>query len=294
MSNVAWQAEYPYRSHWLRRGAWRMHYLDEGQGETPLLMVHGNPTWSFYWRSLVDAFSPQYRCVVPDHVGCGLSDKPVDYDYTLQTHIDNLVTLIDELKLQQMTICGHDWGGAIALGAALARPDRVARIVLFNTGAFPPPFIPWRIRVCRTPLLGRLALQGLNLFSLAAMQMAVEDSRRLTPHARSGLLAPYDSWQHRIAVYRFVQDIPATPHHRTWSTLEQIEQRLPTLANRPVLMIWGMRDWCFTPDCLERLRKLFPKAEVERFDDVGHWVVEEASQRSIDRLRPFLASPADS
>ena len=272
-----------------------MHYLDEGQGAHPLLMVHGNPTWSFYWRSLIDAFSPQHRCVVPDHVGCGLSDKPSDkdYDYCLQTHIDNLVALIDHLDLQQTTLLGHDWGGAIGLGAALARPERIARIVLFNTGAFPPPYIPFRIRVCRAPLLGRLALQGLNLFSLAAVRMAVEDRSRFTPQACAGLLAPYDNWQHRVAVYRFVKDIPATPRHRTWSTLEDIEQRLPTLASRPVLMIWGMRDWCFTPACLERLQLSFPDAEVERFEDVGHWVVEEARERIIDRLRPFLPSPAD-
>jgi haloalkane dehalogenase len=124
--------------------------------------------------------------------------------------------------------------------------------------------------------------------------MAVADPSRLTPHACSGLLAPYDSWPHRIAVYHFVKDIPATPRHRTWSTLEQIEQGLPTLADRPVLMIWGMRDWCFTPVCLERLQRSFPHAEVECYDDVGHWVLEEASQRSIDRLRPFLAAQADS
>ncbi len=285
-----WQTEYPYESHWLRRDDLRLHYLDEGQGAEPLLMVHGNPTWSFYWRSLVNAFSPAYRCVVPDHMGCGLSDKPLDYDYCLQTHIDNLVALIDHLDLQQVTLLGHDWGGAIGLGAALARPDRVARIVLFNTGAFPPPFIPFRIRICRTPLLGRFALQGLNLFSLAAIRMAVEDRDRFTPHACAGLLAPYDSWHHRIAVYRFVKDIPATPRHKTWATLDEMEKRLPTLATRPVLMIWGMRDWCFTPECLERLHRSFPKAEVERFDDVGHWVVEEASDRIVDRLQPFLAA----
>ena len=122
------------------------------------MMVHGNPTWSFYWRGLVDAFSPSFRCVVPDHLGCGLSDKPTDYPYQLASHIDNLVSLIDHLDLRDATILGHDWGGAIGMGAALQRPDRFKRYVLFNTGAFPPPYIPWRIRACRMPVFGKVAL----------------------------------------------------------------------------------------------------------------------------------------
>ena len=290
MSRPSWQALYPFSSHWLPLPAGRIHYLDEGQG-APLLMVHGNPTWSFYWRRLVGAFCDRFRAVVPDHLGCGLSDKPQQYPYCLQTHIDNLVSLIDQLDLQQVTLLGHDWGGPIGLGAALARPERFRRFVLFNTGAFPPPYIPWRIRICRTPLLGCLAVRGLNLFSRAALRMAVADRHTLSDAARAGMLAPYDSWRHRVAVWRFVQDIPGSPRHPTWQTLQRIEAELPGLAGQPFQLIWGLRDWCFTPLCLERLQELIPAAQVLRLADAGHWVVEEAHEQVVAAVETFLSSP---
>ncbi len=289
MADDSWRKQYPFRSHWRELPAGRYHYLDEGQGPA-LLMVHGNPTWSFYWRRLVPVFSQGLRVVVPDHLGCGLSDKPQDFPYRLQDHIDHLVQLIDELDLRQMTVMGHDWGGAIGLGAALARPDRVARLVLLNTGAFPPPFIPWRIRACRMPLLGRWAVQGGNLFSLAALRMAVYDPRSLSASTRAGLLAPYDSWVHRVAVYRFVKDIPSSPTHPTWQTLAEIEAGLPRFIDRPVQLIWGMRDWCFRPSCLERFRRHFPHARVLQLPNAGHWVVEEAAAEVEACLREFLQS----
>jgi haloalkane dehalogenase len=128
-----------------------MHYLDEGPA-TPagerretLLFVHGNPTWSFHWRNLIALLRPRYRLIAPDHVGCGLSDKPQKF-LRLDDHIDNLVTLVETLDLENATLVAQDWGGAIGLGAMLRMPERLVRIVLFNTGAFPPRYITWRIR----------------------------------------------------------------------------------------------------------------------------------------------------
>lgn len=282
-----WRPLYPFASHTLTLDSWRYHYLDEGSGE-PLLMVHGNPTWSFYWRNLILAFRDRHRVVVPDHMGCGWSDKPQAYPYCLSTHIANLVQLIEHLDLRAVTLLVHDWGGPIGLGAALRVPDRIARLVLFNTGAYPPPFLPWRLRVCRTPWLGRWAIRRLNLFARAALWMAVAKPERMTPEVRAGLLAPYDSWEHRVAIDRFVADIPATPRHPTWQVLEEIERGLESLADRPVQMIWGMRDWCFRPECLDLLLKAFPAAEVERLTDASHYVIEDAHERIIPLVETFL------
>lgn len=284
----SWRSLYPFGSHYLPVGAWRMHYVDEGAGR-PLLMVHGNPTWSFYWRELIRAFRDEYRVIAVDHIGCGLSDKPADYPYTLQTHVDNLVSLIDSLDLTNLTLAVHDWGGAIGLAAALARPHRVSALVLFNTGAFPPPYIPLRIRLCRLPWLGTWCIRRWNLFARAALWMAVARRDTLTPTARAGLLAPYDNWDHRVAIDHFVRDIPAAPDHPTWQTLERLEQGLPTLADRPCQIIWGLRDWCFRPSCLERFRAIFPKARVHAFEDASHYVVEDAPQRIIPLMQDFLA-----
>lgn len=282
-----WRRLYPFESRELRLNSWRYHFLDEGAGE-PLLMVHGNPTWSFYWRNLVLAFRDRYRVVVPDHMGCGWSDKPQAYSYCLAQHIDNLVRLIEHLDLTRLTLLVHDWGGAIGLGAALRVPRRVARIVLFNTGAFPPPSIPWRIRACRIPLLGTWAIRGLNLFAKAALTMAVERPACLSPATRAGLVAPYDSWANRIAIQRFVADIPATPRHPTWTVLSDIERGLATFATRPIQMIWGMRDWCFAPACLERFLTHWPRAEVHRLEHAGHYVIEEAHEQIVPLVRQFL------
>ncbi len=282
-----WRQLYPFASHTLTLDSWGYHYLDEGSGE-PLVMVHGNPTWSFYWRNLVLAFRDRYRVVVPDHIGCGRSDKPQAYPYSLSTHISNLVQLIEHLDLRAATVLVHDWGGPIGLGAALRVPDRVARLVLFNTGAYPPPFIPWRIRICRTPWLGRWAIRRLNLFARAALRMAVHKPERMTRQVRAGLLAPYDSWEHRVAIDRFVADIPDGPRHPTWQVLEDIERRLASLADRPVQMIWGMRDWCFRPACLDLLLQIFPAAEVQRLADASHYVIEDAYEQIIPLVEAFL------
>ena len=281
----SWRQLYPFESHFLTTAGGRYHFLDEGAGE-PLLMVHGNPTWSFYWRNLVHAFQDRFRMVVPDHMGCGLSDKPQRYPYHLQQHIENLVALIEHLQLDRITLLAHDWGGAIGLGAALARSDRFQRLVLFNTGAFPPPFVPFRIRICRTPLLGTFAVRGLNLFARGALTMAVE--KPLTDQVASGLLAPYDSWRNRIAIDSFVRDIPFTKRHRTWETLTSIESGLASLAGHKQLLIWGMRDWCFRPECLERIRTHWPDAEVHRIAHAGHYVLEDAAAEIVTVLEPFL------
>jgi pimeloyl-ACP methyl ester carboxylesterase len=169
-------------------------------------------------------------------------------------------------------------------------PERLASIVLFNTGAFPPRYIPWRIRACRIPGIGRLAVQGANLFSLAALRMTLARHTSLEPAAAAGYLAPYDNWSNRRGVYGFVHDIPNGPQHPTWQTLTAIERGLPALADRPIALIWGMRDWCFRPDCLDRFLEAWPRAEIHRLADVGHWVVEDAPDESLDLVNRFLAS----
>ena len=284
-----WQALYPFESHRIVLGGYRYHYLDEGDGPV-LLMVHGNLTWSFYWRELVRAFRGRYRVVVPDHIGCGLSDKPgvEGYSYRLAERIGDLGQLIERLDLREITLVAHDWGGAIGMGAAVAAPERFARFVLLNTAAFRFGRCPLRIRVCRTPFLGRVAVQGLNLFARAALSMAVHRRERITASVRAGLLAPYDSWQNRTAIHRFVLDIPLHANHPSYPTLARIEAGLPRFRRHPICLIWGMRDWCFTPRFLDRFLEFFPEAEVHRLGDAGHYVVEDAHEEIVPLVERFL------
>jgi cis-3-alkyl-4-acyloxetan-2-one decarboxylase len=298
-----WGALYPFAAHFMPMDCGQLHYLDERPAEQPdgqqktLLFVHGNPTWSFHWRGLIGAFGKQYRCVAPDHMGCGYSDlqpRPL----RLADHIDHLRQLIGRLDLRQITLVAQDWGGAIGLGAALEDgaeteiQDRFERIILLNTGAFPPWFIPWRIRACRIPWLGQLGVQGLNLFSRAALRMTLQRTARLDRRIEQAYLAPYDRWSRRAAIYQFVEDIPGHSEHPTWQQLAAIESRLTNLSKLPKLLIWGMRDWCFTPECLEKFIGHWPEAQVHRLADVGHWVVEDAPEEVEGLLRQFLDQPA--
>jgi cis-3-alkyl-4-acyloxetan-2-one decarboxylase len=282
-----WRPLYPFASREMSLGGLRYHYLDEGRGPV-LLLVHGNPTWSFYWRNLVLGLRDGCRLVVPDHLGCGLSDKPQDYPYRLEQHIANLRTLVERLDLREVTLLAHDWGGAIGLGAALEMPDRFSRFVLFNTAAFRSDRMPWRIRACRAPLVGALAIRGFNAFARAALWMAVCHHDRMTPAVRAGLLAPYDNWRHRIAIDRFVNDIPMGPRHPSYRRLLQIEQGLPSLRDRRLMLIWGLRDWCFTPHFLARFQEIFPGAAVHQFEDAGHYVIEDAHERIVPLVRSFV------
>jgi len=284
---MAWRDLYPFESHFISLGPHSLHYLDEGAGE-PLLFVHGNPTWSFYWRNLILGLRDRHRCIAVDHIGCGLSDKPADYNYTLAQRIDDLSQVVERLDLNRITLVAHDWGGAIGLGTVQKMQSRFSRIVLFNTGAFPPPFVPWRIAACRTPLFGTVAVRWLNAFASAALTMAVEKPERMTADVRAGLLAPYDNWANRIAVDRFVRDIPFTPRHPTWNVLARIEAGLKSIGDLPIQLIWGMRDWCFRPECLDRFIQHWPEAEAHRLADCGHYVVEDAHERIIPLMREFL------
>ena len=197
-------ALYPFTEHHLDLDGLRYHYVDEGNvgdGRSPMVMVHGNPSWSFYYRNLIKAFSNSHRCIAMDHIGCGRSDKPSDdrYEYTLRRRIDDLTRLIDHLGLERITLVVHDWGGMIGMGWATRFPQRVERILVLNTAAFHLPrgsSMPLSLKLARTPGLGGLLVRGLNVFSLAANRLCV-NRRPMTPAVSRGYLAPYDSWRNR-------------------------------------------------------------------------------------------------
>ena len=288
-ASAAWRLQYPFESRYLDVGGSKMHYVDQGSSESDvILMMHGNPTWSFYWRHLVGGLSDQYRTIAIDHIGCGLSDKPAGYNYCLQQHVNNACELIEQFDLSNVTLMAHDWSGSIGMGTLLKLKERFSRIVLFNTAAFPPPYIPFRIRVCRWPIVGKVALQGFNLFARAAITMATEQSGGLDPAAVDGLLAPYNNWNNRIATYKFVKDIPLSPKHQTWAVLEDIEAGLSSVKDMPIQLIWGMKDWCFRPECLTRLHEHWPNANVTKFEDGGHYVVEDKRIEITPLVKSFL------
>lgn len=282
---------YPFRGRHIDIGdGVRMHYLDEGEGEeAAVVMLHGNPTWSFFYRDLVKKVAPHMRCLVPDHIGMGRSDKPQDYPYTLQRHIDNLECLLDHSlpRDARIVLVMHDWGGAIGMGWAVRHPGRVAGLVVMNTAAFLSSSIPLRIDLCRIPLLGALAIRGGNLFVRAALRMATTRRGGLKGAVAEGYLKPYDSWANRIGTLRFVQDIPMHPGVPSYHTLSAIQERLPLLLHVPVHIEWGARDFCFHRRFLEGWQGHFPHASVRVHEEAGHYLLEDAGAVVVPAIAAF-------
>jgi pimeloyl-ACP methyl ester carboxylesterase len=278
---------YPFESHYLDVGGVRMHYVDEGTGPA-VLMLHGNPTWSFYYRDLIKALSDSHRVIAPDHIGCGLSDKPQDYPYTLSTHVDNVERLVEHLRLKDVTVAVHDWGGAIGFGWAARHPDLARRFIVFNTAAFLGGPMPFRIRICRWPVLGGLLVRGLNGFVRSSFYMASAHRERMTAEIRRGYLLPFGDFANRVAILRFVRDIPVSPRVPSYAVLQRIEVSLPLFRDRPMIVFWGARDFCFNDTFLAGWTERFPAATVHRFADAGHYVIEDAHERIIPPLREFL------
>lgn len=282
--------EYPFQSHFHTIGSHRLHYIDEGQGPV-ILMVHGNPTWSFYYRRLIALLSRENRVIALDHLGCGLSDKPQDYDYCLQNHINNLKSLVYHLELASFSLVVHDWGGAIGMGLAGENPERVEKVMVLNTAAFRSQRIPFRISVCRWPLIGEFLVRALNGFAGPAVFMAV--SKRMSEEVAGGYLAPYDSWKNRVAVAAFVKDIPLSPAHPSYQALVRVEQGLERLQERdiPMMICWGGKDFCFNDYFYDEWCARFPEAETHYFAGSGHYVLEDAFEEIAPLAQQFFHHP---
>lgn len=282
----AWRPLYPFESQWMYLPtSHRLHYLDSGEGE-PIVALHGNPTWSFYYRELVKEFEKTNRVVVPDHIGCGLSDKPQDYPYTLKQHIDNFEAFVKKLELEPFNLVVHDWGGAIGFGYAVRHPEMVKRILVLNTAAYRHNKMPFALKIARMPFLGEFLVRGLNAFALGA---ALTSSHRpLGAYTISGYLYPYDSWRNRVGVYRFVKDIPMKPEDPSYATLKEIEEGLPALAEKPMSFVWGAKDFVFDDRFFNRWKQIYPNAEFTRITDAGHYVMEDASVRVFRKLHALL------
>lgn len=275
--------EYPFAPHYHQVGKEKLHYVDEGQGEV-MLMLHGNPTWSFFYRNVAKHFAKTHRVIVPDHMGCGLSDKPQDYDYTLKNHIENTLKLVEKLGLKDITLLVHDWGGAIGMGVATARPELIKRLVIMNTAAFRSMEIPARINILRNPV-GEWFIRTFNGFAGPATTMAV--TKKLSPLVKKGFTLPYDNFESRIATAKFVRDIPMSPEHPTYNTLANIEEKLPTLKV-PTLLLWGEKDFCFTMNFQKRWMDFFPHAQVVTYSDAGHYLLEDKKTEVISEIERFI------
>jgi haloalkane dehalogenase len=284
---------YPFTGRYLDLDGLRYHYLEEGTG-APIVMLHGNPTWSFYYRNLALALRGRYRTIVPDHMGCGLSDKPGDdrYDYTLARRVEDLARLLAHLGVKEnITLVLHDWGGMIGMAYASRYPERVRRLVIMNTAAFslpPGKKFPLALKICRDTAFGAFLVRGMNAFSLVASFVGCKRNP-MPPELRRAYRMPYDSWQNRIATLRFVQDIPLKPGDRSFDLVNSVERGLARFRGLPMLIIWGEKDFVFDRNFLAQWQSRFPDAQVHRFPDGGHYILEDAKEEVIPLIEDFLS-----
>lgn len=283
---------YPFKSHYMDINGLKYHFLDEGAGES-VVMIHGNPTWSFYYRNLIIKLSPHFRAIAVDHIGCGLSDKPGTdrYNYILKNRVDDIEAFIDFLELQdKITLILHDWGGMIGIAYALRFPEKISRIVIMNTAAFFPPGkkkLPLRLRLARNiRLLATPAVLGFNLFAYSALYMATY--KGLSKDVKSGLTAPYNCWKNRIATLKFVQDIPVSEKDTSYSLVKSTDENLDKLAGIPMLICWGKHDFVFNASYLAEWQRRFPDAEVHTFSNAGHYVLEDEPEKVCMLVKDFL------
>ena len=283
---------YPFTSHFAQVNGHRMHYVDEGAGE-PVLMLHGNPTWSFYYRRLIAAVAQGRRAIAPDHIGCGLSDAPgaAQYPFRLENRIADLERLMERIGARAaITLVLHDWGGMIGAAYALRHVGRIGRLVVLNTAAFAKPAgkrLPWMLALIRAaPALFAPAVLRLNLFARGAALTASQ--KGLAPDVRRGLLAPTATRAGRLATLRFVQDIPLNESDASFSILREVDEGLHALSEKPMLICWGERDFVFDGDYFREWRRRFPRAEAHLFPEAGHYVLEDVPEKIIPLVLDFL------
>ncbi|WP_217368217.1 alpha/beta fold hydrolase [Kitasatospora sp. MMS16-BH015] len=277
----------------------RQHYLDEGRG-APVLLLHGNPSWSYLWRRLVADLRADHRCIAPDHIGMGWSDRPRSsaYPYTALRRLADLEDLMDHLVGDKdapkdgWTLVAHDWGGAIGMAWARRHPGRVARLVLLNTAAFPwppgyrlPPVVDL---IRRSPLVAAAAHRA-NAFVRASVRLGTVQP--MPRSVRTAFTAPYRALRNREAIVRFVQDIPLSRQDPSWPLVSSAAaEETEHLRHLPTFIGWGDQDPVFTPAIAREWQRRLPHAHIEHYPDAGHYVLEDAHERLVPAIRTFLTA----
>ncbi|GHF53660.1 alpha/beta fold hydrolase [Streptomyces morookaense] len=289
--------DYPFTSQWFTHtDGSRQHYVDEGTGP-PVLMVHGNPSWSYAWRHLIAALSDAYRCIAPDLLGMGLSERlapplPALLAGHQTAALDDLVRhLTDEHGAPRhgWTVVAHDWGGPIALTWACLNADKVDRVVVLNTAVFRFPehgLPPWWFRLLHLRPVSTAAAHWTPGWAHGAARLGV--TTPMPPPVRRAFTAPYRRRRRRAALARFIQDVPITRSDPGWALLAVVERMLPALDRTPMLVGWGMRDPVLRPPLADVWQQRFPHAHVLRFPDAGHYVLEDARAELVPAIRHFL------
>jgi haloalkane dehalogenase len=272
---------YPFESHYADIGGARVHYVDEGSGP-PLLLLHGNPTWSFLYRDLIKELRDQFRCIAPDHPGFGLSSAAPGYGYTPAEHAGVLEQLVTQLELEDVTMMVQDWGGPIGFAVATRQPDRFAAFVIGNTWAWPKSDLGTQLfsRIFGGPIGGYLILQR-NFFVEKILPGNVK-RKKLPPGVMEAYRGPFPTPESRRPLHVFPREILASRPF-----LAEIERGLPALADRPALLVWPTKDIAFRDPERRRWEEIFPNHRTVVLDGAGHYIQEDAPEEIVSAIRSW-------
>ena len=278
---------YPFESHFMQLAEGRLHYVDEGTG-APILFVHGTPTWSFLWRDFIKSLRQTHRCVAPDHLGFGLSEKPVGADYTPKAHAERLETFIETLELKNINLVVHDFGGPIGLSYALRYPDNIRSLTLMNTWLWSNEgnkSIERANSLVSGPV-GKFLYKRLNFSARVLLKAGFADKSKLTKELHKHYLNPFDTGDKRLAPYVLAKELTGS---NAW--YDSLWEQRHVLRQLPMMIHWGIKDSFFPPLHLARWQEAFPKVSVIPYETAGHFLQEEVTQALIQNLETFIVSP---
>lgn len=275
------QELFPFQSRFitLDNGA-RLHYVDEGTGPA-LLLLHGNPTWSFLYRDIIPELKNNFRLIAPDYPGFGLSDPPENYTFTAEEHAQAISEFVQKLQLEDMSIMMQDWGGPIGFYVALENPHRVSRFIIGNTWAWPLERTGQKIfSKLMGGLPGQFGAWCCNGVVRFFMSKGVVD--KLKDKVFAMYLAPFKHRHQRTPTYIFPAQLTDAKLF-----LSNIQQQINTLSDRPALLVWGMRDFAFQQPELSRFESIFKNHQTVLLKNAGHFIQEDAPEEICDAIRKF-------
>jgi pimeloyl-ACP methyl ester carboxylesterase len=288
------RARWPYRPRFANVNGWRMHYIDEGEGD-PVLLLHGNPTWGFLYRDMIGPLVESgRRVIVPDMIGFGLSEKPThEQAHTLDGHIANLIGVIRHLDLSRITVVCHDWGGPTGLSFAMSNPERVRALTVMSTWAWPLPpadfhtrIFPWRMM--HAPLIGPYLLGRHNALAGRGIYLSVVNREKFNSEARAAYEAVLPDPATRLLTWVWPRWIPLDRNARAFDRFRWLEQRL-SQSKLPALIIWGREDDVFDASVFsERFKQMLPHAEGPYLVTGRHFLQEDSGPEIAALIVAFL------
>lgn len=270
--------EYPFGSHFYNTKLGKMHYLDEGEGD-PIVFIHGNPSWSFQFRNVIKQLSKTHRCIAPDLIGFGLSDKPGDWSYLPKEHAKIVDEFLESLDLHDITMVVGDWGGPIGLSYAIDHPDRIKNLVITNTWLWSVKN-DWYYQAFSKFVggpIGKILIDLRNFFARDIVRMA--SGKKPSKEVHNHYLKPLENKHERKGSWVFPGQVVGS-----WEWLDSLWDRRDAMKDKKILLVWGLRDIAFREKELKTWSKAFPNAKVVRFKDAGHFIAEEMPDQLVKEM----------